>query len=326
MSSPAAQNHPALALLQLPGMNRNAVARLLQTASPAPRSPAELFDLIGDHATTVPLTLDRAAVDEAWHQAKTIIDAAAAHHLALLSISNDDFPASLRAIPDPPVVLFIRGDPSVLRQCDAIAIIGTREATPFGQAAARWVAQAAAEAGMTIVSGLARGCDTAAHEACLVAGGTTIATLAHSLDRVYPKENADLAQRIVKGGGALVSEYAPEAPPTRHRFIDRDRLQSGLSLGVVLIETERSGGAMHTVRFASEQGRPVAALAPQSDQRGPDRRSGNVEAIHDGLATPIRQGADLRRFIEQVRDQAPIDTTRSPLDASAVAELDSLLR
>jgi DNA processing protein len=180
--------------------------------------------------------------------------------LDAVTLLDHDYPASLRQIADPPPVLFVKGRlPPV--DTPAVALVGTRRATPYGRTVAERLARDLAQAGVAVVSGLARGVDTVAHQAALEAGGCTLAVLGNGLDQVYPAENSSLAGRIVGyGQGALVSEFPPGVPPDALNFPRRNRLISGLSAGAVIIEAGVRSGALITADFSLEQGRDVFAV------------------------------------------------------------------
>lgn len=178
----------------------------------------------------------------------------------VLTLLDDDYPASLRTIPDPPPVLFLRGR---FTQQDALAaaLVGTRRATVYGRTVAERFGRQLAQAGVTVVSGLAKGIDTVAQRAALDAGGRTIAVLAHGLDQVYPPENAALVTRLVEGDlGAAISEFPPGVPPDAANFPRRNRIISGLSRATVIVEAGHRSGALITADFALEQGREVLAV------------------------------------------------------------------
>jgi DNA processing protein len=177
-----------------------------------------------------------------------------------LTLLDDTYPVNLRQVADPPPVLFTRGHLSD-RDQTAVALVGTRKATAYGQAVADRLARDLAGAGVTVVSGLARGIDTVAHRAALQAGGRTLAVLGNGLDQIYPAENFALARRIVDDqSGALVSEFAPGIPPDSVNFPRRNRIISGLSLVTVILEAGEPSGALITADFALEQGRDVLAV------------------------------------------------------------------
>jgi DNA processing protein len=197
----------------------------------------------------------------------------------LLPLDDPRYPLLLRQIPYPPPLLFVHGDPDCLR-LPQLAIVGTRNPTPLGRETAQRFAAHLAESGLVITSGLALGIDAAAHQGALT-GGRTIAVMGTSLDRVYPAKHRDLAHAIAERG-ALVSELPIGTPPVAENFPRRNRLISGLALGVLVVEAAAQSGSLITARLANEQGREVFAI-PGS--------------IHNPLAKGchalIRQGAKL---------------------------------
>jgi DNA processing protein len=178
------------------------------------------------------------------------------HHL--LAWDDADYPRALLDIGHAPPVLFFIGDKSRLN-APALAIVGSRMATPQGRTHAGEFAQALANAGLTIVSGLALGIDTAAHEGALPTAASTLAVIGTGPDRVYPARNRDLARRIAERGG-IVSEFLPGTPPRKENFPRRNRLISGLARGVLVVEATLSSGSLITARWAGEQGRDVFAI------------------------------------------------------------------
>jgi|688.fasta_scaffold00310_54 DNA processing protein len=199
-----------------------------------------------------------------------------------------DFPELLRTIPDPPSVLFYKGELSPRDQL-SVAIIGTRHATQYGKDQAARICYNLAKAGFTLVSGLARGIDAIAHETALRCKARTIAVLANGLDTVYPPENKSLAERIVQEGGLLLSEQPPCMPPKRGMFPQRNRLISGLALGVLVIEAARRSGTLITARHAAEQGRDVFALPGPVQSR-----------VSQGCHQLIRDGAILTQDADDI--------------------------
>ena len=196
------------------------------------------------------------------------------------------YPEALRSIHDPPLALYVQGD---LTPADrqAIAMVGTRRCTQYGRGVADRLSFQLAKVGFTVVSGLARGIDWAAHEGALKAGGRTIAVLGSALDRLYPPEAAPLAERIAKQG-AVISEYTLGRDPDRTTFPYRNRVVSGLSMGVIVVEADRRSGAMITADAAAEQGRTVFAVPGRIDS--PSSR---------GAHQLLRSGA---RLVEDVKD------------------------
>lgn len=221
--------------------------------------------------------LDGGSIDDARLEADNQIARAERLGISVVCYLDDCFPERLRTTDDPPAVLWIKGHDESLHATDAVAVIGTREPSSYATKTAKSAAKYLASKGAVIVSGLAKGCDTLAHEGCLEAGGRTVAVLAHGLDKVYPAENRSLAEQIVDKGGALVSEYPVGMPAQRNFFVERDRLQSGLSDSVLVVETSESGGSMHTARFAEKQGRTLATMEHPAHYRSDPRVAGNEE-------------------------------------------------
>lgn len=169
------------------------------------------------------------------------------------------YPATLRTIPDPPPVLWIRGRVPEQR---AVAVVGTRKPTDWSIRTACLIAESAVAHGVPVVSGLALGTDTTAHEACLAAGGVTIAVLGSGVDKPSPATNRALADRIVEAGGCLLAEVAPGTKTSARTLVARDRLQSGLSVATFVIQSGIPGGTLHTARFTIEQDRLLVVALP----------------------------------------------------------------
>ena len=235
-----------------------------------------------------------------WRTSEQQVAEAHEAGLRVLSYFDDDYPERLRGIPDPPAVLFIKGRVEALQGSATVAVVGTREPTPFGVRAAFRAGQRTAEAGVTVVSGLALGCDAQAHEGCVSRFGTGVAVLAHGLDRVYPAKNRELADLLLESGGCWVSEYPLGTRPARGTFVERDRIQSGLADGVLVIETDVQGGTMHTVRYSQQQHRRLACIDhPQKWWHHPKTR-GNRKLIEEGAAEPIGDAAAMVRFLRDM--------------------------
>jgi len=177
--------------------------------------------------------------------------------IAVLTPDDAAYPARLRELPDPPPALWRRGRGEITPA--AIAVVGSRRPSPYGRTMAERFGRELAQAGLTVVSGLARGIDAAAHQTALEIGGGTIAVLGCGLDRVYPLEHRALQEAIGRDG-TLLSEFPPGAPPLAHHFPRRNRLISGLALGVVVVEAGERSGSLITARLALEQGREVFAV------------------------------------------------------------------
>lgn len=228
---------------------------------------------------------------------------------------SSDYPESLRNIYHPPPVLYLRGSLSPADEW-AVSVVGTRRATVYGKEAARHIAGELTRAGVTVISGLARGIDTAAHQAALDAGGRTVAVLGSGVDVAYPTENRRLMQRIVEHG-AVLSEYSLGTPPEGSNFPPRNRIISGLSLGVVIVEAGERSGALITADYAAEQGRDVFAVPGNMFNR-----------TFRGCNRLIQQGAKLVLGVEDILEELNLTMVAQQLELQAVVpenETESLL-
>jgi len=218
----------------------------------------------------------------------------------VLTYSDPDYPRLLREIPDPPPFLYVHGRmPGGIAN---IAVVGSRHATRYGLDITAQLCADLARRGLTVVSGMAVGIDTAAHEGALLGGGRTIAVLGSGLSRVYPAANRDLFQRIA-GHGAVLSEFALQAEPEKHHFPVRNRIISGMSLGVVVAEATKKSGSLITATLALEQNRDVFAVP------------GSIQSFKSvGTHTLIKQGAKLVENAQDVIEelQAMLDGAQQP--------------
>lgn len=211
----------------------------------------------------------------------------------LIAPVDEDYPERLREIFDPPTMLWIRGDSSLLAR-PGIAVVGTRHPTPYGTGMAEMLSRDLAAHGLVILSGMARGVDTAAHRGALSATGKTVAVWGTGIDVIYPKENKRLAEQILEGGGAILSEYPMGTFPAPQNFPIRNRILSGMSAGVLVIEAGENSGTRITARCALEQNREVFAVP------------GNVTSKNSwGPNTLIKQGAKLVATWEDVWEDLP---------------------
>lgn len=263
----------AIALSVLPGISRARAAAAFKRRQTDSIEPVTLEDVIAEcrrNADIDPL----AAIARA--EAARLL-AAAAPDVRPVVVDDPDYPPLLRQIGDRPPVLWVRGTPSALTR-PAVAIVGSRAASAYALEMAARLGRDLAERGLVVVSGLARGADSAAHRGCLSVSGSTIGVLGSGVDVIYPPEHGDLAASLCKDG-ALVSELGPGAPPLPEHFPLRNRLISGISLAVVVVEAAEKSGSLITARHALEQGRDVCAV-PGSVLGG--RNRGSHALLKDG--------------------------------------------
>ena len=199
------------------------------------------------------------------------------HNVTAVTINDKNYPKNLKEIYDPPIVLYVKGD---VLPCDdtAVGIVGSRRASYYGLSFAERIGYELANLGITVASGMARGIDTKAHRGVLCAKGRTIAVLGSGLNNIYPPENKRLSEEIAQSG-AVVSEFPLNAKPLAGNFPRRNRIISGLSLGIVVVEAARNSGALITARLGLEQGREIFSVPGRVDSRG---SYGTNQLIKDG--------------------------------------------
>lgn len=220
----------------------------------------------------------------------------------ILILDDGSYPALLREIADPPLTLYVKGDWQACFELPSVAIIGSRKCSTYGENAAEMLSRELASRGICIVSGLARGIDTAAHKGAMRGSGRTIAVIGTGIDAVYPKENTRLVREILDAGGAVISQFPLETPPLRDNFPYRNRIISGLSQGVVIVEATERSGSLITARLAAEQNREVMAVP------------GNITSRNSfGTNYLIKAGAKLVQQWQDVVAELPSDIASSIL-------------
>lgn len=284
-----------MALVLTPGMGPTRCTRAVQRlGGDAQRLfAASLTELesLGLPAGAAQFIFDGRARKAAAEQVTRLTDSGA----AFLTMDDPDYPTRLMEIFDPPPVLWVRGDPSLLNR-PGIAVVGTRQPTPYGAGMAEMLSRDLAKRGLVIQSGMARGVDTCAHRGAVETGGKTLAVWGTGIDVIYPKENKKLAEQIVASGGAIVSEFPLGTFPAPQNFPIRNRTLSGMSVAVLVVEAAEHSGTRITARCALEQGRDVYAVpgnATNKNAWGPN--------------TLIKQGAKLTATWEDVWEDLPSD-------------------
>lgn len=264
----------------------------LRAASLPPRKLLRLF--LSDEAKPAELPLDlpkdidcyREMIERALPLAEEELARCRQADITLLPYFTSDYPTALHALGGArPVLLYAKGNLGLLQSpASILGIVGTRQPSPEGLAAAHRIAYEEAEKGRVILSGLAYGCDAAAHHGALDATGRTIAVIATGLDRAHPEAHQALQDRIIASGGLVLSEYPLATPVDTYRLIARDRLQAALSAELLVIECGVQSGTMHTVHFAERYHRPIFALPPHTDRLS--SLEGNRQLLQSGRAKP----------------------------------------
>lgn len=241
------------------------------------------------------------------HDASAAVDAALAwadepgNHV--ITLGDPLYPPALLEIPDPPVLLYVKGDPALLSR-QSVAVVGARSATPQGEANAEAFATVLSQGGLGIVSGLALGIDAAAHRGGLAGPGSTVAVIGTGADRIYPARNATLARRIAEAG-AIVSEYPLGTAPLAHNFPRRNRIIAGLAKGVLVVEAALKSGSLITARLATDCGREVFAIP------------GSIHSpVARGCHQLIRDGAKLVESADDILEELRLDVCRTAAPAA----------
>jgi DNA processing protein len=265
------------------GMERLRAGRAAEESSDAVKSLAALAAASGN-------------LDERQGTVEEMLEGAQADGIQLTTVLDEDYPVNLRTIYNLPPFLFYKG---TLRPDDAlsVAVVGTRQASADGLSRAGRMARLLVADGVTVLSGLARGIDTVAHQTCLDAGGRTIAVLGSGIRRIYPPENRDLAEQITENG-AIVSQFWPDAPPTSYTFPRRNVVTSGMSQGTVVIEASATSGAKMQARLAVEHGKQVFLLHSLVAEREWARKYLERPRVHE-----VSDVADIVRLLRPAAEQ-----------------------
>ncbi len=270
---------PWLALKGVPGLGDLLCKRLVDRFG----APEQIFlahrDALLEVPGMTPKLVSALSMNRVSDQSRRDLDLAAKKNYRIFTLADEEYPALLREIPDPPLLLYCCGTLDGRAGC--ISVVGSRKPTSYGLSATRSLCSELASCGVTIVSGMARGIDTAAHQGALSGGGKTIAVLGSGLERIYPPENRRLFHDIAQNG-AVISEFPLEEKPLPHNFPKRNRIIAGMSLGTVIVEAAHKSGSLITARLAAEQGREVFAVP------------GSIQSPKSaGAHTLIKQGAKL---------------------------------
>jgi DNA processing protein len=308
-----------LALRMTPGLGTRKAGQLIEIfRSPRAvlRASRSELEAAGLGAGVAQSLASGCAFEDAASQQQKLAEAEG----TLVPITDSRYPPLLRDIYDPPPLLFVRGRIELLETL-MIAVVGTRRPTPYGTTAASRLSRDLAEAGLTIVSGMARGIDTAAHRAALEAGGGTIAVFGCGIDQVYPAENRKLAEEIA-GRGLVISEFPMGAPPYPQNFPVRNRIISGMSAGVLVVEGGEYSGSAITAKLAAEQNREVFAVPGNITQKtswGPNlliKQGAKLVQEWNDVVVELKPEVR-RRLVEQCRNRMKMNTLDSTETSTA---------
>ena len=311
-------DHDACISLNLtPGIGPARAVLLLQTfGSAAGIFERSVRDLSSVHGISE--TLAESILKNAGDPLAKELELIQRSNITVLTLSDYDYPASLRAIEDPPVCLYVCGTLPEELEHSSIAIVGSRRATVYGMRMAQHLAESAAISGWTVVSGLAAGVDTAAHKGTIGVQGKTVAVLGGGLMRIQPQENIELARSILETGGAVISEHPMLFPPTKHSFPMRNRIISALSVATIVVEAGSRSGALITAATATDQGKQVFAVPGNADN---EMSVGCNELIKSGqayLLTSFEDVLSATDFLPGLRAKEEHESLRQEFDDDSI--------
>jgi|LauGreDrversion4_2_1035121.scaffolds.fasta_scaffold13110_4 DNA processing protein len=292
-------NEYIITLLETERLGRVSVNNIIENTKHNVTNLADLLDCIEETSylnkrIAVP-NLD--ALKRANDVAQQIIDKSIENDIKVIGKGSQNYPKQFLEIANHPVLIYCKGNLDLLNEYRSVAVIGTREPSNAGKKLGERITEIFVKNNYNIVSGLAIGCDTIAHKSCLTNNGKTIAVLANGLDYVYPKENCDLADEIINKDGLIISEYPVGRKPMNNFFVERDRLQSGFSQAICVIETDIKGGTMHTVGFAEKQGRLISCINHPEENRNHPKVNGNQMLINSKRAYSLGNPDEINKFI-----------------------------
>lgn len=289
-----------LTLLNLPSMGKSDILKLLESHKEMVSSINNLDDLndwLNEDSRYKDTDLNEMNI--AYEKAVKEIESCRDLGIYIIGLYENEYPKRLRYIPDSPLIIYAKGNIECLHSEKSVAIIGTRTPSDYGQLCGFMFGEKFTKEDFVVISGLAKGIDTAAHKGCIESDGKTVAVLAQGLDTpIYPKENRSLAEKIISTGGCLVSEYGLGVRGRPNYFVARNRIQSGLSAGVVIVETALKGGTMHTANFCIEQKKLLGCLNhPKKYLLQNKNALGNQALIKSNKAFPLFSEEDFKKYL-----------------------------
>lgn len=285
------------AAMQLPGIGARTVQKALETGVNCFDSDAFVDSLLEASSRVSKDSISARDLDDLTGVSWDLLETATNDGQELITLLDAGYPNCLRDLSNPPLILFCKGNTALLHSdMPSVAAVGSRKAGDYGLRVAHRFGEVLTEAGAIVVSGLAIGCDTAAHEGCLEKDGSTIAVLPSPLNKVVPEQNAQLADRIISKHGLLIGELPPGARIDRSSFVQRNRIQAALSEKVIIIETSVNGGTMRTAEFAQKLQRPIGAYSFSEEHRTRENE-GNSKLIDEGIAVPLSDAQSISMFL-----------------------------
>lgn len=292
-------NEVIITLLKLPRIGKVTTRKIIDKIY---NPSITLYDIVDYFNNNKRLDITYEDVDEANKHAKDVLNSCDLNGINIVNYCDDKFPKKLLMLKIPPVLLYYKGDLERLNTYPSIAIVGSREPSNYGVEVAKKYTKYFVDKDINIISGLAKGIDSISHEMTVLNDGYAVAFVAQGLGTpIYPKESRELAEKILKCSGLLMSEYEPNIGPNRNFFVERDRLQCGASDSVLVIETDVDGGTMHAAKGALDLGRICAVLDhPEKFKLNNFKSRGNQKLINELGAMPVFDKDSLDKLTEMI--------------------------
>lgn len=287
-------------LQKVPGVGRKSILKLVQELTGLELSSLCFEDYIGLLNAKMNIRLQDAEFEKIQIETEKILENCYNEKVGIMTCFDSDYPDNLKSLGiDMPVLLYYKGNRSLLRDASSIAIIGTRKPSNIGLNKAAMYARQIAGKGYAIVSGLAEGCDTVAHMETISVRGRTVAVMPSGIGFVYPSSNKRLYHDIISNNGCVVTEYEPNALPQIYTFVERDRLQAALSKGLLIIESPLAGGTHHTYNYGLRLGKKIAVSNHVSSDE--NRMSLNKSILENGKGFAIQSESDLELWLDLLK-------------------------
>ena len=292
----------ALTILELPRIGKVTANKIINFHDETPINVGDIDQLLNDYkkynkVQTFP-SFEKQSLVNANNYAKSILEKSNKEGIKITFIdktSDSPWVQNLSNIPNPPIIIYTKGS-EVSLNIPSITVVGSRKPTDFGIKSAQKIAEFLVDEGFCVISGLALGCDISAHKGALIKQGHTIAILASGLNYITPKQHKIFGDEIIESGGCLVSEYPIDMKPIRSNFVERNRLQAALGMGLIVVETGSSSGTMQTVNFAKKYNKKIACINHDEKYHHIDSVRGNRKLIQEGII-PIKDLKELNSYV-----------------------------
>ena len=288
-----------ITLTLIKGLGRKTINKIIRQGELNHLNSSEIIDYLNNINLKIKRIITKEELKYANEIAKRAIHICDIENIKISTLLDKDFPQKLKNIDDNPVIIYSKGYYNNLND-KGVAIIGSRNPSLHGVNVSYKISSILSQKNYTIVSGLANGCDTFAHLGALDTYGKTIAVMPCGLDMVYPNNNCDLFKRIINNNGCVISEYPPSQTVSKYRLIERDRLQSALSEGIIVIETTENGGSLHTVNYAFDQNKIVSCYKHNKNYSNLKTVKGNIKLLQNDEVIPIYDTKSLNEFLKKV--------------------------